>query len=133
MRLTVLNILALLFILPLQTLSYVKTFSHLQHSLAHHDQEEAHGNSHDHSSGHEHDESAPSNDPVTHRHSPDEPLHSHAKDFWGIFSNAIALQSAPHQDTSLIDHSYPHTATFFVESLHSQYSARSLLRPPIRA
>lgn len=133
MKLTILNILALLFVL--QTLSYVKTVFHLQqpaaHSRAHHDQEDGHGHSHNHS-GHEHNEATPSNDLAKHKHSPDEPAHSHAKDFWGIFSSTIALQTVP-QDTSLKDHSYPDTATFFVESLQSRFSDRSLLRPPIRA
>lgn len=132
-KLTILNILALLFVLPLQTLSYVKTVSHLQnpaaHSLAHQDQEEGHEHAHDHG----HDESAPSNDLARHKHSPDEPAHSHAKDFWGIFSNATALQTAPEDNAALLDHSSPDRASFFVKSLHSQFSARSLFRPPIRA
>lgn len=129
--LTVFNILALLFVLPLQTMSYVKTMSHLQKHTS--EQAPDDDNHHDHDGGEHHDDVAPSPDDfATHQHSPEEAPHSHAKDFFGVFSNVFAFAS-PSQETFLIEQSYPDVPLFNVLSMQSQFSARSLLRPPIYA
>ncbi len=135
MRLFLAYILAALLVLPIHALVYVNAVLHVAHADHEHHHDDDHEADHDYHEPSHHDiavDSAESDDQNTefsHRHAPDQPLHSHHMEIWGLF----AIQGVPQQP------SFAHAVTFRFQEppIHSSFTAisdpcaRSLLRPPI--
>ncbi len=134
MRLFLAYILAALLVLPIHALSYVNAVSHVAHADHEHHHDDEHEADHDHHGTHHEiaQHSVRSDNPnpdFSHRHAPDQPVHSHHMEIWGLF----AIQGVPQQP------SFAHAVTFKFQGplIHSSFTAisdpcaRSLLRPPI--
>lgn len=116
------SILMLILNIPLQTLSFLTTWGHVQ---SHHKPELVHAASteadHDHDHGHEHDDEPKSQGSKR--------SHCHEKDFWGLFSNP-ALGSRPVLTASLTFVVQP-LPQFEEHELVCKVFCQGLFRPPI--
>jgi hypothetical protein len=110
--------------LPVQTMSFLKTWTHVQ---SHHHIGLIHSENHEHEHLHHHDH----NDEVDSRPSPQTPTkpHCHEAELWGLFANP-ALGSPPVRAESLA-FVVQAQAQFEVHELLCKVFCQSLLRPPI--
>jgi hypothetical protein len=123
-----------LLVLPFHILTYVKTVLHVVHQdHAHHDDHNEDGDhSHDNSIDHESDEvslSLKENSDLSHQHAPNQPVHSHHMEIWGLFSNPGVSQRVSLMNLPAFKFLDP--PVFEVNIAISELFSGSLLRPPI--
>lgn len=120
------SILILLLNLPFQTMSFLKTWGHVQ---SHHHTELVHSESHEVDHDHEHSHHHDNDDAEAESQQSPRNSHCHDAELWGSFSN-LALGSRPVQTESLafVVQALPQ---FEVHELLCKVFCQGLLRPPI--
>lgn len=130
-------IIALFLIVPFHTLSYVKTMLHLAQQVEPdgHEHNENATPSHDeddHPHEHDPDQSSPESGEgkdLSHRHAPNQEVHSHEMDIWGLFSIpgvCTQVTIANLSDSVSLD-----PPRLDANSIISDPFLASILRPPI--
>jgi ABC-type nickel/cobalt efflux system permease component RcnA len=113
-------IIALLLILPFHTLEYVKTVLH----VAHHDHDHDHHHDHHHKS-----KLATDHKDARDEADPDQPVHNHDRDVWGLFANPGLTQAVSFVFLRPFVFQIP--PLFEVKNPRCDPFLGSLLRPPI--
>jgi hypothetical protein len=114
-------IFAVLLCLPVHTLSYVKTVLHVAQHVHEHDEDI------DHEASSESPGTAPD---LSHRHTPDQPVHSHDMDIWGLLSHSGLSQQAKIVCDAPASQTFE-LPFFDIDPFMPESFSGSLLRPPI--